>query len=115
MAIVVTALVLATLPAPSPAAPEARPVRGTQAPPADLVKGKDVRTLLLGDSIALTLGEGLRIDAGRWGVSLDNKGKIGCDLDPDSTVNIEGSITQAAQGCANWPAEVAAVDRPGES
>ena len=26
----------------------------------------------------------------------------GCDLDPDSTVNIEGSITKAAQGCAHW-------------
>jgi hypothetical protein len=72
-------------------------------PPADLVDGKDVRTLLLGDSLALTLGEGLRIDANRWGVSLDNQGKIGCDLDPDSTVNIEGSITKAAQGCAKWP------------
>ena len=104
VAIVVTALVLATLPAPSPAAPPQQALFALpRNPPADLVKGKDVRTLLLGDSMALTLGEGLRIDAGRWGVSLDDHGKIGCDLDPDSTVNIEGSITQAAQGCADWP------------
>jgi peptidoglycan/LPS O-acetylase OafA/YrhL len=108
VAIVVTAIVLATLPAPAPAAPSAAAVHKglftlPRTPPADLVDGKDVRTLLLGDSLALTLGEGLRIDANRWGVSLDNQGKIGCDLDPDSTVNIEGSITKAAQGCAKWP------------
>jgi peptidoglycan/LPS O-acetylase OafA/YrhL len=104
VAIVVTAIVLATLPAPAPGAPAHQALFALpRTPPAGLVKGNDVRTLLLGDSIALTLGEGLRIDAARWGVSLDNHGKIGCDLDPDSTVNIEGSITRAAQGCANWP------------
>jgi peptidoglycan/LPS O-acetylase OafA/YrhL len=108
VAIVVTAIVLATLPAPAPPRPSAAAVRQglftvPRTPPADLVDGQDVRTLLLGDSMALTLGEGLRIDADRWGVSLDDQGKIGCDLDPDSTVNIEGSITRAAQGCVNWP------------
>ncbi|MGA2303289.1 MAG: acyltransferase family protein [Acidimicrobiales bacterium] len=109
VAIVVTAIVLATLPAPAPAPapPPAAVHKGLfslpRTRPADLVDGKDVRTLLLGDSMALTLAEGLRIDADRWGVSLDDQGKIGCDLDPDSTVNIEGSITQAAQGCADWP------------
>jgi len=108
VAIAVTAILLATLPAPAPTAPSTAAVHKglftlPRTPPAGLVDGKDVRTLLLGDSLALTLGEGLRIDADRWGVSLDSKGKIGCDLDPDSTVNIEGSITQAAQGCANWP------------
>jgi peptidoglycan/LPS O-acetylase OafA/YrhL len=108
VAVVVTAIVLATLPAPSPAAPSAAAVRNRlftvpRTRPADLVDGQDVRTLLLGDSMALTLGEGLRIAANKWGVSLDNQGKVGCDLDPDSTVNIEGSITKAAQGCVNWP------------
>jgi hypothetical protein len=39
----------------------------------------------------------------RWGAAIDNQGSVGCDLDPDSTVNIEGSITKAAQGCAHWP------------
>jgi peptidoglycan/LPS O-acetylase OafA/YrhL len=107
VAIVVTAIVLATLPAPAPA-PSAAAVRKglftvPRIPPAGLVDGQEVRTLLLGDSLALTLGEGLRVDADRWGVSLDNQGKIGCDLDPDSIVNIEGSITKAAQGCVNWP------------
>ncbi len=51
----------------------------------------------------MTLGQGLKVQAGRWGASVDNQGLVGCDLDPDSTVNIEGSITKAAQGCAHWP------------
>ncbi len=105
VAVVVTALVVATI------APAAVPVRPTKAGlfalpatrPADLPGGQDVRVLLLGDSLALTLGMGLGTDAGRWGVSLDNQGQVGCDLDPSSIVNIEGSITQAAQGCADWP------------
>ena len=103
--VVVTALVLSTI------APASAPVRPTKAGlfavtptrPADLPGGQDVRVLLLGDSMALTLGMGLRTDAGRWGVSLDSQGKVGCDLDPSSVVNIEGSITQAAQGCVDWP------------
>jgi hypothetical protein len=72
-------------------------------PPAALPPGDHVRVLLLGDSMALTLGEGLKVDAAAWGTTVDNQGAVGCDLDPDSTVNIEGSITQAAQGCADWP------------
>jgi peptidoglycan/LPS O-acetylase OafA/YrhL len=105
VAVVVTALVFSTI------VPAAAPVRPTKpglfalpaTRPADLPGGQDVRALLLGDSLALTLGAGLGTDAGRWGVSLDNQGKVGCDLDPSSVVNIEGSITQAAQGCAGWP------------
>ncbi len=58
--------------------------------------------LLLGDSLAYTLGGGLAVQAGSWGATLDNQGIVGCDLDPGSTVNIEGSVTQAAQGCAGW-------------
>ena len=62
-----------------------------------------MQVLLLGDSLALTLGTGLGVRAGAWGVSLTNQGAVGCDLDPGSVVNIEGSVTAAAQGCAHWP------------
>jgi hypothetical protein len=58
--------------------------------------------LLIGDSMALTLGAGLGPGAGAWGVSLDNQGVIGCDLDPGTTVNIEGSINRTAEGCPRW-------------
>ncbi len=104
VAVVVTALVLATT---APAAAPLRPTRlGLFALPATrpaiLPGGHDVKVLLLGDSMAKTLGQGLGADGGRWGVSLDDQGEVGCDLDPSSVVNIEGSITQAAQGCVGW-------------
>jgi peptidoglycan/LPS O-acetylase OafA/YrhL len=66
-------------------------------------RGQTVHTLLLGDSLALTLGQGLGDDASAWGVQVQDDGVVGCDLDPDSTVNIEGSISKAAQGCVDWP------------
>jgi peptidoglycan/LPS O-acetylase OafA/YrhL len=67
-----------------------------------LARGQSVHTLILGDSLALTLGVGLGTDAQAWGVHVDNGAVLGCDLDPNSTVNIEGNVTQAAQGCADW-------------
>jgi len=57
-----------------------------------------VRVLVLGDSIADTLGQGLEQDAGRWGAKVFDMGFIGCDLDPDSTVNNEGFIGPPPQG-----------------
>ena len=84
VAIVVTALVLATLPAPAPAAPRQQQALFAlpRNPPADLVKGQDVRTLLLGDSMALTLGEGLRIDAGGGASRSTIRGRSGATSIP---------------------------------
>src|SRR6185437_12793813 len=92
VAVVVVALVLSSATsAPLPGVPtKAGLFALPKTPPASLPPGHRVRVLLLGDSLALTLGKGLGADAARWGVSLDNQGQLGCDLDPDSTVNIEG-------------------------
>jgi hypothetical protein len=67
-----------------------------------LSRGQTVHVLVLGDSLALTLGVGLSDTSEAWGVHIQNDAVLGCDLDPDSTVNIEGNITKAAQGCADW-------------
>jgi hypothetical protein len=92
-----------TAPAPAQVAVRRPGLFALPAAPPAVLAGHHVRVLLLGDSLALTLGKGLGVHAARWGVSLDNQGQVGCDLDPQSTVNIEGSITLAAQGCKNWP------------
>jgi peptidoglycan/LPS O-acetylase OafA/YrhL len=68
----------------------------------DLASGQIVRVLVLGDSLALTLGVGLSANAQAWGVHVQNGATLGCDLYPDSTVNIEGTISAAARGCADW-------------
>ncbi len=105
--VVVTALFLTTVPPPPQVVPKAPKKVGVFSVPASLppgvTPGHRVQILLLGDSLAYTLGGGLGVQAGSWGASLVNQGIVGCDLDPTSIVNIEGSITQAAQGCADWP------------
>ncbi len=60
------------------------------------------RAVLIGDSMALTLGLGLGVNAADWGVSVENDGILGCDLDPQTTVNVMGVVSRAAQGCPEW-------------
>ncbi len=106
LVIVVTALVLTTVPPPPQVVPKVLKRVGVFAvpshPPAGLTSGRHVHILLLGDSLAETLGYGLGVQSRSWGATLDNQGIVGCDLDPGTIVNIEGSITQAAHGCVGW-------------
>ena len=67
-----------------------------------------VHVLLSGDSIALTLGDGLGDGSQAWGVQLTNYAFPGCDLDWRSTVNFQDSFGRentvlTPQGCAGWP------------
>jgi peptidoglycan/LPS O-acetylase OafA/YrhL len=107
LAIVITALFVTTVPPPPQVVPKTPTKTGVFAVPAirppGLPPGHNVRVLLLGDSLALTLGPGLGVQSGAWGATLINQGIVGCDLDPSSVVDIEGSVTVAAQGCAHWP------------
>jgi hypothetical protein len=62
-----------------------------------------VRVLLLGDSIALTLGIGLAHGArSQYGLTLSNHSSLGCDLDPDLEVNLSGKPGPATGGCNHW-------------
>jgi hypothetical protein len=62
-----------------------------------------VRLLILGDSIALTLGMGLSVDSqAEYGVTVSDHGTIGCDLDPSLEVFVAGSPGPSTQGCDNW-------------
>jgi hypothetical protein len=71
------------------------------------------RFLLLGDSVALTLGQGLSPQSvARYGLSIYNDATLGCELD-DLPVVLSGKIGPATPGCLQWrtawPAEVAQV------
>jgi len=70
-----------------------------------------VRAMLVGDSIGVTLAEGLKVGSLGWGVALDNQAALGCDLDPDTTVNINDGPGPAGQGCADWATHWAALVR----
>jgi hypothetical protein len=62
-----------------------------------------VRLLVLGDSIALTLGMGLSVDAQQqYGVSVTDDASVGCDLDPQLQVFTSGAVGPATPGCDNW-------------
>jgi hypothetical protein len=62
-----------------------------------------LRLLVLGDSIAMTLGMGLSVDAQQeYGVSVTDDATVGCDLDPQLQVVISGAVGPATPGCHNW-------------
>ncbi len=75
-----------------------------------------VRLLILGDSIALTLGMGLAVDSQvEYGVAVSDDGSLGCDLDPELDVFIDGTAGPSTQGCDRWRtawASLAAWERP---
>jgi peptidoglycan/LPS O-acetylase OafA/YrhL len=62
-----------------------------------------IRFLLLGDSLALTLGEGLGAKSqARYGVKLIQGGVLGCDLD-DLPAIVSGIFDQPESDCRTWP------------
>jgi len=62
-----------------------------------------VRFLILGDSIALTLGMGLSVNAPQqYGVSVTDDATVGCDLDAQLQVVTSGVAGPATHGCGNW-------------
>jgi len=91
------ALPFPLLPGPTASAPADPGGAGAYAHP--------VRLLILGDSIAMTLGEGLSIDSvSAYGVAVADNATLGCDLDPQLEVLTEGSPGPATPGCENWRA-----------
>jgi hypothetical protein len=62
-----------------------------------------LRLLVVGDSIAMTLGVGLRIRSrASYGVTIVNHSTLGCDLDPDLDVRLSGVVAPATPGCRGW-------------
>jgi hypothetical protein len=62
-----------------------------------------VRLMILGDSVAMTLGMGLSLGAQpSYGVSVADDATIGCDLDPQLEVVTSDAVGPATQGCVGW-------------
>jgi hypothetical protein len=62
-----------------------------------------IKVLLLGDSIALTLGVGLELQSeSGYGVEIFNHSTLGCDLDPTLAIITSGKIGLATPGCPEW-------------
>jgi hypothetical protein len=62
-----------------------------------------VHVLLVGDSIALTLGQGLTIRAhSNYGLVISDHATLGCDLDPTLEIRTSGKPGPATPGCTEW-------------
>jgi len=70
-----------------------------------------VRAMLVGDSIGVTLAQGLAVGSRGWGVALDDQAALGCDLDPTTTVSINGAPGPGGQGCSDWASHWAQLIR----
>lgn len=65
-------------------------------------RGHPIRFMLVGDSIAETLGIGLAVDSvQRYGVDVVNKAVLGCDLD-DLPAIVGGVVDQPESPCRWW-------------
>jgi len=111
---VAAVLAVTAVPAPpAPAAvsafgPDGAPPRATSAPAtaplpvrAHRRPGAPVRVLLLGDSVALTLGQGL--PARDYGVELVNRAVLGCGVVRGGPFRYFGSQYDARPWCQDWP------------
>ena len=64
---------------------------------------RPVRLLIVGDSIAMTLGTGLSVQSRtQYGVTVVDQATLGCDLDPQLEVLTEGTPGPATPGCDDW-------------
>jgi hypothetical protein len=100
----------ATPPAPSNS-PRPAPTGVSKKLHASLVKAgafgsHPIQLLILGDSIALTLGIGLSKKVKSvYGLHISNHASLGCDLDPQLQVKTDGKPGPATLGCENWRAQ----------
>ncbi|MHB1923819.1 MAG: DUF459 domain-containing protein [Acidimicrobiales bacterium] len=91
---------------PTPVTPaQARVATALLAPGPPPSTTRPVRAMLVGDSIGVTLAQGLQVGSLGWGVALDDQAALGCDLDPGTTVNINGAPGPAGQGCPDWASQ----------
>ncbi len=84
-----------TLVASSPAPPPAVTAQAGATQPA--------RVLVVGDSVAFTMGQGLGRQANDSNLAVWNQGKIGCGVLRADDVLVDGQWTHQAAACNDWP------------
>jgi peptidoglycan/LPS O-acetylase OafA/YrhL len=98
--VAVVATVAAVVAATVVPAVAAGPAPGTPA----ATHGPPVRVLLVGDSVALTLGIGLSLDIGRrYDVDLSDQGVLGCGVVIGTNLRLQGQVVQPGFQCRTDP------------
>lgn len=80
--------------------PGAEPTGDAAAAP--LAAQGTTRVLVVGDSVAFTLGRGLERAAADAGVAVWNQGRLGCGLLRGDAVLVDGRWTEIAPDCTDW-------------
>jgi peptidoglycan/LPS O-acetylase OafA/YrhL/lysophospholipase L1-like esterase len=77
----------------------------TPPPSADAAVGeRPVRVLVVGDSVAFTMAQGLGRQGEAANLSVWNQGKIGCGVLRSDEVLVDGRWTKPSAACSDWPA-----------
>jgi peptidoglycan/LPS O-acetylase OafA/YrhL len=103
---VLVIIVAATPPAVTEAVVPFRPPSRLTGP---LYTGPPVRLLLVGDSTALTLGEGLGAYKKDYDIEMQDDGILGCGITQGSEYQLQGTVApmasacNGAQGVVQWP------------
>ena len=85
----------------TPSSPPAMPAAATS--PSDAGQTPAERVLVVGDSVAFTMAQGLARRASNWNLSVWNQAKIGCGVLRGDAVFVEGRWVREADACNDWP------------
>jgi peptidoglycan/LPS O-acetylase OafA/YrhL len=97
---------LASLAAGSTASPRA--AGGETVPTSAAVLPQPARVLLEGDSVAMTLGQGLSLSQAQYGLTITDHGMLGCGIARGALVRDKGNVAGVPSACSAWPGRWAA-------
>jgi peptidoglycan/LPS O-acetylase OafA/YrhL len=92
---------------PPTAARHLQPAPDTAGAPPPAVPGvppPPTRVLVVGDSVALTLGVGLAYESKTQNLTVSNDGILGCGLLRGGQIWVDGTWSNVAANCEQWPA-----------
>src|SRR5204862_5271550 len=74
-------------------------------PPARAARrpGSQARVLMIGDSVALTLGDALKPYAAKSNIALTNAGILGCGIARGGPFRYFGQVSKEPKECPTWP------------
>lgn len=106
----------AQAPPPLVEPPPAVPLTAAAAPPTGPPAGATVRVVFLGDSVAKTAASAMDALAPAYGISIDNRGILGCGVVRTTPFRYFGKLyDDVPAGCETWPEiwkEAVEQDRP---
>jgi hypothetical protein len=109
LAALVAGVILVDATRVSDADPETELTQPIVVPPLPVAAGDALRVLVLGDSVAMTLGQWLRAPAAEAGVIVREHAVLGCGIARGGPYRYFGSTERQPRECEDWPEQWAAL------